>query len=66
MAVLTEVKRRRREHGHYGITGDEWAVLRRMVADLQGCVEAVPTQRLFAAEAEVDREIVVSSLTKVV
>ncbi|WP_155295495.1 hypothetical protein [Chromobacterium violaceum] len=62
--VLSEVKRRRREHGHYGLTGDEWKTLRRAVATLQSWLETVPTQRLFAAEMEVDREMVADDLTK--
>ncbi|MBX9348787.1 hypothetical protein K5M36_16995 [Chromobacterium vaccinii] len=62
--VLAEVKRRRREHGHYGLTGDEWKALRRAVATLQSWLETVPTQRLFAAETEVDREMVADDLVK--
>ena len=62
VAVLAAVKRRRQQHGHYGVTGDEWAVLRRTVAALQGWVETVPTQRLFAAEAEVERVAVADDL----
>lgn len=49
-AVLATIKRRRREHGHYGVTGDEWVVLKRTAATLQSWLETVPTHRLHAAE----------------
>ncbi|QIY81470.1 hypothetical protein [Chromobacterium violaceum] len=62
VAVLAEVKRRRQQHGHYGVTGDEWAVLRRTVTSLQCWLETVPTQRLFAAEAEVERVAVADDI----
>nr|WP_199065019.1 hypothetical protein [Chromobacterium sp. ASV5] len=62
--VLSEAKRRRREHGHYGLTGGEWTALRRTVATLQSWLETVPTQRIFAAEMEVDREMVADDLGK--
>ncbi|QEL55468.1 hypothetical protein [Chromobacterium paludis] len=55
VAVLAEVKRRKQQHGRYGVTGDEWQALRRSVTELQTWIaESVPAQRLMMAELDVD------------
>lgn len=55
LMVLEAIRERRKKTGSYGINGDEWKALRRVVTDLQSWLATVPTARVAAAEQHVDR-----------
>ncbi len=53
--IIERVRQRKRDHGHYGASGDEWQAIKRHVNTLQTWLETLPGGVLFAAEEDAGR-----------
>jgi len=53
--TLERIKARKREHGRYGATGEEWQQLKRHVNTMQTWLETLPGGVLFEAEESAGR-----------